>query len=62
MKRSPLTLQGAERLRATTDEMVDRLFPRMASRPVSVSNSAGWTAGRAAADQARFDVHSPIAG
>ena len=44
------------------DEMVDRLFPRMASRPVSVSNSAGWTAGRAAADQARFDVHSPIAG
>jgi Protein of unknown function (DUF2786) len=51
----------AARSRAT-DEMTDRLFPRVLRRPVSVSNSAGWSAGRAAADQARFDVHSPIAG
>ncbi len=44
------------------DEMMDRLFPGLVSRPVSVSNAAGWTAGRAAADLAQFDVHNPIAG
>ena len=45
-----------------TDEMMERLFPRTVSRPVTVSNSAGWTAGRVAADQARLDVHSSIRG
>jgi Protein of unknown function (DUF2786) len=45
-----------------TDELMDQLFPHLVRRSVTVSNSAGWTAGRAAADLARFDVHAPIAG
>ncbi|WP_232070620.1 DUF2786 domain-containing protein [Mycobacterium lacus] len=44
------------------DEFTKRLFPGMVHRRVSVSNAAGWTAGRAAADLALFDVHRPIAG
>ncbi len=45
-----------------TDELTDRLFPGIVHRRVSVSNGAGWNAGRAAADLAQFDVHRPIAG
>ncbi|WP_027331797.1 DUF2786 domain-containing protein [Mycolicibacterium tusciae] len=44
------------------DELTDRLFPGVVHRRVSVSNGAGWSAGRAAADLAQFDVHRPIAG
>ncbi len=51
----------AARSRAT-DEMTERLFPGVVKRAVSVSNAAGWTAGRAAADLARFDVHGAIIG
>jgi hypothetical protein len=51
----------AARSRAT-DELTDRLFPAMVQRGVSVSNHAGWAAGRAAADQARFDVRRSVAG
>jgi hypothetical protein len=51
----------AARSRAA-DEMIDKLFPGMVSKQVSVSNAAGWTAGRAAAEFARFDVHGAIAG
>jgi hypothetical protein len=42
--------------------MIDKLFPGMVSKQVAVSNAAGWTAGRAAAEFARFDVHGAIAG
>ena len=51
----------AARSRAA-DEMTDQLFPSMVRRSVPVSNAAGWTAGRAAADLALFDVHGSIAG
>ncbi len=44
------------------DELIDQLFPEMVSKPVSVSNAAGWTAGRAAADLALFDVRGSLAG
>ena len=44
------------------DELTDRLFPSMRHRSVSVSNRAGWGAGRAAADLALFDVHASVAG
>jgi hypothetical protein len=51
----------AARSRAA-DELVDRLFPAITHRAFLVSNAAGWSAGRAAADLALFDVHAPIAG
>jgi hypothetical protein len=51
----------AARSRAA-DEFTDRLFPSMVHRRVSVSNGAGWGAGRAAADLALLDVHGAIAG
>lgn len=51
----------AARSRAA-DELVDRLFPSMVHRRVSVSNRAGWGAGRAAADLALPDVRGSIAG
>jgi hypothetical protein len=51
----------AARSRAA-DELTDRLFPTMTHRALSVSNAAGWSAGRAAAELALFDVHSSIAG
>jgi hypothetical protein len=44
------------------DELADQLFPSTVRRAVSAANRAGWGAGRAAADLARFDVHDPIAG
>jgi hypothetical protein len=51
----------AARSRAA-DELTDRLFPTMTRRSLAVSNAAGWSAGRAAAELALFDVHAPIAG
>jgi hypothetical protein len=51
----------AARSRAA-DELTDRLFPTMTHRALSVSNAAGWSAGRAAAELALFDVHASIAG
>lgn len=43
-------------------ELVDELFPHLATRRVTVSNSAGWTAGRAAADLAVLDVRRAVRG
>jgi capsid protein len=51
----------AARSRAA-DELTDRLFPTMTQRSLSVNNAAGWSAGRAAAELALFDVHASIAG
>jgi Protein of unknown function (DUF2786) len=50
----------AARSRAA-DELTDRLFPQMVRKGVSVTNNAGWAAGRVAADQARFDVRGAVA-
>ncbi|MGV0769435.1 DUF2786 domain-containing protein [Mycobacterium syngnathidarum] len=51
----------AARSRAT-DDLTHRLFPATVPRALSVSNGAGWSAGRIAADLAQLDVHRPIAG
>jgi hypothetical protein len=51
----------AARSRAA-DELTDRLFPSTVRRGISVSNSAGWGAGRVAADLALLDVQDSIAG
>ena len=50
----------AARSRAA-DELTDRLFPQMVQKGLSVTNNAGWAAGRVAADQARFDVRGAVA-
>jgi hypothetical protein len=44
------------------DELTDRLFPLTTPRSVSVSDAAGWGAGRAAADMAVLDTRDAIAG
>lgn len=44
------------------DELVEHMFPSMTARSVTVSNGAGWGAGRAAADMAVLDVRDAIAG
>jgi hypothetical protein len=41
-------------------ERMAELFPNVVTRSVSVSNSAGWTAGRAAADQATLTPHPAL--
>jgi Protein of unknown function (DUF2786) len=51
----------AARSRAA-DDLTDRLFPATVRRGISASNSAGWGAGRVAADLARLDVQDSIAG
>jgi hypothetical protein len=51
----------AARSRAV-DDRLDELFPRLRRRDVSVSNAAGWGAGRAAADLAQFDVREAVNG
>ena len=51
----------AARSRAA-DELVHRLFPAMVHRRVSVSDGAGWGAGRAVADLASLDVRDALAG
>lgn len=43
-------------------QRVDELFPHLVKRRVSVSSSAGWTAGRAAADLAVLDVRRAVQG
>jgi hypothetical protein len=42
------------------DDLLEQRFPNLVSKQVSVSNSAGWGAGRAAADLALFDVHEAL--
>lgn len=42
------------------DAALAALFPRVRTRGVSVSNAAGWGAGRAAADLARLDVRQRL--
>ncbi len=51
----------ASRERAV-DELFARLFPALTTRRVSVSNHAGWGAGRAAADLADLDVRRSVRG
>jgi hypothetical protein len=51
----------AARSRAA-DDLTDRLFPSTVRRGISVSNKAGWGAGRVAADLALLDVRDSIAG
>ncbi len=41
-------------------DYVDTLFPKLVTRSVSISNAAGWGAGRAAADLARLNAHDEI--
>lgn len=41
-------------------EAVTEAFPEMVRRGASVTNGAGWAAGRAAADGALFDVHRSV--
>jgi hypothetical protein len=53
----PLMARADERVRAATD----RLFPTTVARPTSIGNSAGWAAGRVAADLALLDVRGAIA-
>jgi hypothetical protein len=49
---------------AAREDAVERrmreFFPRVVTRRVSVSNSAGWTAGRVAADLANLDVRREV--
>jgi hypothetical protein len=49
----------AARSRAV-DELFSSMFPSLVSKSVSVSNAAGWGAGRAAADLARLDVFETV--
>ncbi len=51
----------AARDRAVEDRMA-KLFPQLTQRGFTVSNAAGWGAGRAAADLALFDAHQAVAG
>jgi hypothetical protein len=44
------------------DDLIERQFPNLTHKRVSVSNPAGWGAGVAAADLARLDVHSALDG
>lgn len=44
------------------DKAFEARFPQLVSKPVSISNLAGWGAGRAAGDLAMFDVHEALAG
>jgi hypothetical protein len=49
----------SERTRAV-DELIERQFPNLVPKKVSVSNAAGWGAGVAAADLARLNVHDAL--
>ena len=44
------------------DELMERDFPRLVHKRVSISNAAGWGAGRAAADLASVDIHAALSG
>lgn len=41
-------------------ERMSEYFPKVVTRTISVSSSAGWVAGRAAADLANLDVHKSV--
>lgn len=45
-----------------TEDLTNLLFPATVPRVMPVSDSAGWSAGRIAADLAQLDVRRPIAG
>jgi Protein of unknown function (DUF2786) len=49
----------SERTRAV-DDLIERQFPNLVPKKVSVSNAAGWGAGVAAADLARLNVHDAL--
>lgn len=42
------------------DDLISERFPRLVSKAVSVGNATGWSAGRAAADMARLDMHGSV--
>jgi hypothetical protein len=42
------------------DELMEKTFPRLVQKRVSVSNAAGWGAGTAAADLAQLEVHEAL--
>jgi hypothetical protein len=42
------------------EEQFNLMFPMLVQKSVSISNSAGWGAGRAAADRAHLDVRSGL--
>lgn len=46
--------------RDALDDRIAELFPDLVERRVSVSNAAGWGAGRAAADLALFDTREAV--
>ena len=46
--------------REAVDDRVGELFPDMVERQLTVSNAAGWGAGRAAADLALFDQREAV--
>lgn len=48
--------------RQATEDLTNRLFPATIPRMMSVSDGAGWSAGRVAADLAQLDVRRRIAG
>jgi hypothetical protein len=45
---------------AAIDSKFAELFPTVRSRRTTVSNHAGWAAGRAAADQASLSARAPV--
>jgi hypothetical protein len=49
----------AAREQAVQERMAE-YFPHVTTRSVSISNSAGWTAGRAAADLANLDIRRAV--
>jgi hypothetical protein len=47
--------------REAVHEAMSEMFPDVVERPISVSNRAGYGAGRAAADLAQLNVRTPVA-
>jgi hypothetical protein len=45
-----------------TDALLEELFPHVVKKGFSASNTAGWAAGRAAADRAQMGVRGSIGG
>jgi hypothetical protein len=45
---------------AAVEQLVEQLFPALTKKAVSVSNAAGWGAGRVAADLADLDVRRAV--
>jgi hypothetical protein len=42
------------------DELMEQRFPRLVHKSVSITNSAGWGAGQAAADLASLNIHESL--